>query len=211
MRYVFFYVVVGLIFNGVSLAMEQPQYEGAIKLASELLEKIKGESPVSLKEGNKFFGPVGQVPSLNVFLLEKLGYLNNYGTPVKKLPKYSPIGELLRMNKSLILPDGSYNEISFFPANRWSKNKKQVFQRNSKETIYVFVRMRMHINEISNQNERIICLEYNVEGKFFSDLSITVNGKSILSELGFSISDGKYGYPIIEITGDALTKIKQKM
>ena len=69
----------------------------------------------------------------------------------------------------------------------------------------------MHINEISNQNEKIICLEYNVEGKFFSDLSITVNGKSILSELGFSISDGKYGYPTIEITGDALNRIKQKM
>ena len=115
------------------------------------------------------------------------------------------------MNKSLILPDGSYNEVSFFPANRWSKNKKQVFQPNSKETIYVFVRMRMHINEISNQNEKIICLEYDVEGKFFSDLSITVNGKSILSELGFSISDGKYGYPTIEIADNTLNEIKQKM
>lgn len=58
MRYVFIYVVVGLIFNGVSLAMGQSQY------------------------------------------------LRN---PRKKMPKYSPIGELLRMNKSLILPDGNYN------------------------------------------------------------------------------------------------------
>ena len=57
MRYILFYVVVGLIFNSVSLAMEQPQYEGAIKLASELIEKIKGESPVTLKEGNKFLVP----------------------------------------------------------------------------------------------------------------------------------------------------------
>ena len=211
MRYLFIYVVVGLIFNGVSLAMGQPQYEEAIKLASELIEKINGENPVTLKEGNKFFGPIGQVPSLNVFLLEKLGYLNNYGTPVKKMPKYSPIGELLRMNKSLILPEGNYNEVSFFPSNRWSKNKNQVFQQKSKGTIYVFVRIRMYINEISSQNEKIICLEYNVEGKFFSDLSITVNGKSILSELGFSISDGKYGYPVIEITNNTLNKIKQKM
>ena len=192
------------------LAQEKPYFD-AVQLSSDFLEKLKADTPFTIKDGEKYFGPVGRIPSLNVFLLTQLGYLDNYGKPVKGLPKYSPLGELLRMNRKLFIQDGEYG-ISFFPSEEWFKYPDGNINRTTNEnTIFVFVRMGKNENEIDYFNERTICFDYNKLGNWFFVYGFTVDGKSILKRLGFYFKADKRSYPTIHIKNEVLDSLKQRL
>lgn len=199
-----------LIMSTSLLAQEKPYFD-AIQLSSDFLEKLKTDTPFTIKDGEKYFGPVGQIPSLNVFLLMELGYLDNYGKPVKKLPKYSPLGELLRMNRELFIQDGEYG-IFFFPSEEWFKYPDGNINRTaSKNTIFVFVRMGKNENDIDYFNERTICFDYNKIGNCFFVYGFTVDGKSILKRLGFYSKADKRSYPTIHIKNEVLASLRQHL
>lgn len=199
-----------LIMSASLLAQEKPYFD-AVQLSSDFLEKLKADTPFTIKDGEKYFGPVGRIPSLNVFLLTQLGYLDNYGKPVKGLPKYSPLGELLRMNRKLFIQDGEYG-ISFFPSEEWFKYPDGNINRTTNEnTIFVFVRMGKNENEIDYFNERTICFDYNKLGNWFFVYGFTVDGKSILKRLGFYFKADKRSYPTIHIKNEVLDSLKQRL
>lgn len=195
----------------VSLFGQEKDYYDAVELSSSFLEKLKADTPFTIKDGEKYFGPVGKMPSLNVFLLKELGYLDNYGRPIKELPKYSPLGELFRMNRKLFVQDGSYGT-SFFPSEEWFKYQDgKISKTTNKNTIFVFVRMAKNENEIDYSNERTICFDYNKLGNWFFVYEFTVNGKSILKELGFYSKVEKQSYPIMHIKKEVLDSLKQHL
>ena len=199
-----------LIMSTSLLAQEKPYFD-AVQLSSDFLEKLKADTPFTIKDGEKYFGPVGRMPSLNVFLLTQLGYLDNYGKPVKGLPKYSPLGELLRMNRKLFIQDGEYG-ISFFPSEEWFKYPDGNINRTTNEnTIFVFVRMGKNENDIDYFNERTICFDYNKLGNWFFVYGFTVDGKSILKRLGFYFKADKRSYPTIHIKNEVLDSLKQRL
>lgn len=182
----------------------------ATSLASELLTKLEQNTPFSAKDGEKFFGPVAPIPSLNVFLLLKLGYLNESGVQIKTLPKYSPLGELLRMNRTLFIIGGKTNQISFFPARELRKDittgKFDIYDKN---IIFIYIRMADRKNDVEFVNEKLLCFDYNINGNFFFTYGFSVNGESILKKMGFYIKKhDKYNYPIIEIRDDILANLK---
>lgn len=195
----------------ISMFAEEKKYSEAVELSSSFLEKLKADTPFTFKDGEKYFGPVGQIPSLNVFLLMELGYLDNYGKPVKELPKYSPLGELLRMNRELFIQDGEYG-ISFFPSEEWFKYRDGNINRTAnKNTIFVFVRMGKNENDIDYFNERTICFDYNKIGNCFFVYGFTVDGKSILKRLGFYSKSYKRSYPTIRIKNEVLASLRQHL
>ena len=199
-----------LIMSTSLLAQEKPYFD-AVQLSSDFLEKLKADTPFTIKDGEKYFGPVGRMPSLNVFLLTQLGYLDNYGKPVKGLPKYSPLGELLRMNRKLFIQDGEYG-ISFFPSEEWFKYPDGNINRTTNEnTIFVFVRMGKNENDIDYFNDRTICFDYNKLGNWFFVYGFTVDGKSILKRLGFYFKADKRSYPKIHIKNEVLDSLKQRL
>lgn len=194
------------------LAQEKPYFD-AIQLSSDFLEKLKADTPFTIKDGEKYFGPVGQIPSLNVFLLMELGYLDNYGKLVKKLPlpKYSPLGELLRMNRKLFIQDGEYG-ISFFPSEEWLKySDGNIDRTTNKNTIFVFVRMGKNENDIDYFNERTICFDYNKLGNWFFVYGFAVDGKSVLKRLGFYSKTDKLSYPTVHIKDEVLDSLRQHL
>lgn len=195
----------------VSLWAREKSYFDAVQLSSGFLEKLKADTPFTIKDGEKYFGPVGRIPSLNVFLLRELGYLDNYGNRIKELPKYSPLGELLRMHRNLFIQDGLY-DISFFPSEEWFKRPDgKVSYTTNKNTIFVFVRMGKNENETDYSNERTMCFDYNKLGNWFFVYEFTVNGKSILKELGFYSSTNKRSYPTIHIKNEVLDFLRQHL
>lgn len=206
-----FQIFTFVLIMSVSLFGQEKNYYDAVELSSSFLEKLKADTPFTIKDGEKYFGPVGQIPSLNVFLLKELGYLDNYGRPVKEMPKYSPLGELLRMNRKLFVQDGSYG-ISFFPSEEWFKHPDGKIGRTAnKNTIFVFVRMGRNENEIDYSNERTICFDYNKLGNWFFVDEFAVDGKSILKELGFYSKIDKRSYPTIHIRDEVLDSLRQHL
>lgn len=190
-------------------AETETEFTEAAKLASELLTKLEQNTPFSFKDGERFFGPVA-IPSLNVFLLQELGYLNGFGRPVRPLPKYSPFGELLRMNREIFIPSGKTARISFFPANELHKNHTTgKFGVCDKNEIFVHVRMCEKINDIEYSGEKLVCFDYSASEKFFFAYGFSVNGKSVLGELGFyTKKHDEYNYPIPAIKADVLANLK---
>ena len=192
---------------------EEKAYVDAASLASKLIVKLNENTPFTLKDGEKFFGPIASIPTLNIFLLQKLGYLDESGNPVKNLPKYSPLGELLRMNRGLFISDGEINQILFLPAKALRKGKDtDEFTIHGKNKIFVYIKMDYKKNDIEYINEKLLRFDYNVIGKFFFVYDFTVDGKSILEKLGFySKKHDKYNYPVIEIKDDVFTKLKMHL
>ena len=139
----------------------------ALRLSFELLDKLEANTPFTMQDGEKYFGPVGQIPSLNVFLLMELGVLDNYGNPVKPLPKYSPLGELVRMNRYLFIQKDEYTA-SFFPSEEWHKTADgELSKASSNTSVFIFVQLTQKENNIECQDRRILCFDYNKIGKFF--------------------------------------------
>lgn len=186
------------------------EFMTATLLADKLLTKLEQNTPFTIKEGEQFFGPTGSIPSLNVFLFQKLGYLNNAGAQIKTFPKYSPLGELLRMNRNLFIADGEINKVSFFPANELRKDiTANTFSIYDKNTIFVYIKMENQKNDIEFVDEKLLRFDYNIIGKFFFTYGFSINGKSILQKLGFfTKKHDKYNYPIIEIHDNVLEKLK---
>lgn len=186
------------------------EFTMAASLASEFLAKLEQDTPFTIKEGEKFFGPIAPIPSLNVFLLQKLGYLNGAGTQIKPLPKYSPLGELFRMNRALFLPEWKAAP-RFYSAREFINDSKNKFAICNKNAIFVYVKMFDMDGGIISSNEKLICFDYNTNGFFFV-WGFSVNGKSILKDLGFyTKKHDKYNYPVIEIQDGVLKALKARL
>lgn len=195
-----------------SLFGQEKSYMDALRLSFELLDKLEANTPFTMQDGEKYFGPVGQIPSLNVFLLMELGYLDNYGNPVKPLPKYSPLGELVRMNRCLFIQKDEYTA-SFFPSEEWYKTADGELSKASSNTnnVFIFVQLRQKENNVECSDRRILCFDYNKIGKFFYFYDFSVDGKSIPKSLGFYMKKDKYPYPTIHIKEDILESLKQHL
>lgn len=69
--------------------------------------------------------------------------------------------------------------------------------------------MREKLSDIEYSGERLVCFCYNASEKFFSDYELSVDGKSVLGELGFYTKNhAEYNYPVPAIKADVLAKLK---
>lgn len=67
-----------------------------IETAMTLFMKITGNDLFTYEDEIRFFGELGA--DVSILLLEKLGIIDATGDYMVEAPKYSPLGELLRMN-----------------------------------------------------------------------------------------------------------------
>lgn len=203
----FFILLFSLLVSVLSLSGQNP-YQDGLSLSSEFIEKLRANTPFTVEEGERFFGPVG-IPTLNVFLLQELGYLDNYGQLIKPLPKYSPFGELLRLNRHLFIEE-KINHTSFYASNKWFRMTADgSFVNDDKNTVFIFIEMRLRRNDIDNSDQKLISLDYNSEHKFFFFWDVTVNGKIVLPELGFYAMIDTYAK--VHIKKDILENLKKHL
>ena len=199
-----------LLFQSVVFGGSSNELFEAVSLTSDFLAKLDQNTPFRYEDGERFFGPAAPIPSLNVFLLQKLGYLNGAGIQTKPLPKYSPLGELLRINRALFISEGKSDQILFYPAYEFiMSNSPNKFSIDNKNTIFVYVKNYNRKNDIEFSNEKLLCFDYNSTGKFFFVYGFSVNGQSILKKLGFyAKKHDKYNYPVFEIQDNVLQELK---
>ena len=72
------------------------------KLAYAFLKRLTIEQPITTAEMNIFFH---ENNFLNNVLLWQLDYIDDSGKTLMPLPKYSPLGELFRLNRAKLIKD----------------------------------------------------------------------------------------------------------
>ena len=198
---------------GVFAHAQEASPSGALELSAGFLEKLKENTPFTMEDGERFFGPIGKIPSLNVFVLQELGYLNNLGEAVRPLPKYSPLGELLRAKRDLFLGGENAGTVNFLPAKAYYRdNASGGFAACDKNTWFVYVKISCAKKGGECAEQKLLQFDYNVVGKYFFVYGFTVNGKSVLPDLGFYFkNDAKYGYPVPGIKEDVLKSLAARL
>lgn len=86
-----------LILVGVSQVVMATNTPYAIELAHNFLKRLSVNKPITTSEMNEFFTDNN---ILNSTLLWQLDYIDEAGKYIKAKPKYSPLGELIRLNFS---------------------------------------------------------------------------------------------------------------
>ena len=162
---------------------EEMRMEG-MSLAMELIQKLEENTPFTIEDEIRFFG---KSPSFNLptMIYIQLGYMRGEGTLLKKLPKYSFYGELLRLNRKLILPASSGDVKELFASNSYSWLVDGKLIPRTGHYIHIFIYSYNIDNNFAYSDEHLICIPYNAIGKCLFE-PITINGKSIMRELGFS-------------------------
>ena len=155
-------------------AMEE---QNILQLAEYLINKITSGTPITFEDEKKIFGLNEISSELQERLLERLANIQE-GKPPKLI--YSPLCELIRINKTLFLEKEIKEKIISISHSSWkcSGNPKCVSGLN----IVVFVKLIY-----ADKDSLLIELSYNPFLKAFSpDLYIYKgNGRNLLLEIGF--------------------------
>ena len=155
-------------------AMEE---QNILQLAEYLINKITSGTPITFEDEKKIFGLNDISSELQERLLERLANIQE-GKPPKLI--YSPLCELIRINKTLFLEKEIKEKIISISHSSWkcSGNPKCVSGLN----IVVFVKLIY-----ADKDSLLIELSYNPFLKAFSpDFYIYKgNGRNLLLEIGF--------------------------
>lgn len=155
-------------------AMEE---QNILQLTEYLINKITSGTPITFEDEKKIFGLNDISSELQERLLERLANIQE-GKPPKLI--YSPLCELIRINKTLFLEKESKEKIISISHSSWkcSGNPKCVSGLN----IVVFVKLIY-----ADKDSLLIELSYNPFLKAFSpDFYIYKgNGRNLLLEIGF--------------------------
>ena len=155
-------------------AMEE---QNILQLAEYLVNKITSGTPITFEDEKKIFGLNDISSELQERLLERLANIQE-GKPPKLI--YSPLCELIRINKTLFLEKEIKEKIISISHSSWkcSGNPKCVSGLN----IVVFVKLIY-----ADKDSLLIELSYNPFLKAFSpDFYIYKgNGRNLLLEIGF--------------------------
>lgn len=155
-------------------AMEE---QNILQLAEYLINKITSGAPITFEDEKKIFGLNDISSELQERLLERLANIQE-GKPPKLI--YSPLCELIRINKTLFLEKEIKEKIISISHSLWkcSGNPKCVSGLN----IVVFVKLIY-----ADKDSLLIELSYNPFLKAFSpDFYIYKgNGRNLLLEIGF--------------------------
>ena len=190
---IFFCAVLGWnLVTGAESSSYDQACRDAVSLVHGLIEKLQSDTPFTAEEERRFFGDPVHMGDHNLIYCQ-MGYLSEYGKWLKSPPKYSPLGELLRLNRGLFLSGvdsrPSYvagagmrvNPIAGVKEKETGNNKISVM---TPHYIYVFVIYQRAKGEFSFSNEKLLCFRYNAGTRsLFGDIS--VDGKSIMEDLGF--------------------------
>lgn len=177
---------IGMVFN-FSYASngdleKNEDVDEAVFLFKDFLAKVEGGTPFSLAEGEKYFGSV-PLPNLRTSLLIQLGYISSRGEWLKPKPKNCPLGELIRMNKKMVLPSDDFGFRYLVGKFRFVKEDR--IRVRSFYNIYAQV-----ISEDQYSNDLIgmqyipsrVSAEQRKTGVLI--FPITINGKSIMDDMG---------------------------
>ncbi len=189
-----------LLFLSVTLAgcaaekapSHEAMCEAGIRLARELLEKLKADTPFTLEEERHFFGGPTDLNEPNLIYLQ-LGYVSPQKKLLKPLPKYSYFGELLRMNRDLFLNEarpaprylaGVTASIGKIANMKGEIIREDALRHDTDVWITVFVIYGEVRSEFSVTDEKLLRFNYNgVARVLFGRMA--VNGKTVMEELGF--------------------------
>lgn len=170
---------------GEKNSSEKQDIESAIYLFRDFISKIESETPFTFEEGLKYFGPIPTF-NLNTSLLIQLGYLSGKGEWLKPKPAYSPLGELIRSRKNLIFPENVMNAT-------YLVGKERYFEKNGSIAEGSFYRMFIQVYREDQSPGNLIGVEYVRKIPSYEPIDtsalkfpITVNGASIMEDLGFS-------------------------
>ena len=134
----------------------------AIKLVFALLEKLEKDTIFTSEDDLYFFGNTPYNPS-SQFLIQ-LGYLNGNGEILKKLPPYSFYGELLRLNRELLIENFKYK--LFYASTSYFINKKREIESNNMGFYLVCVETdKSFITVVYDSNLNILLPPIKVNGK----------------------------------------------
>ena len=117
------------------------------------------------------------------------------------------------MNRDLFIVKGKINRTIFVPSKPLCKDdESDLFKDYGNYTIFIFVKMDYKKSDLEYLNEKLLMFDYNTAGKFLFISALTINGKSILGELGFySKKHDKYDYTVIDIKDDIFSKLKSHL
>lgn len=149
--------------------------DDGVLLTRQFIEKLEANTPFTAADEVHFFGPVSSL-NLPRLLYTDFGYISQDARILKQMPTYSIYGELLRCNRTLLLPKSPATVLQFYA----SKN----YSGGTPHFITIFIVSHTKIDGFTYQNEKIVSIRYNGLAKALF-YPITVNGKSIMPDLGF--------------------------
>lgn len=162
-------------------------------LPIRFIRRTVSDRPVLYEEEIKFFSEL----SLHSFaILSELGYVDQAGKWQKPRPKYSPLLELIRMNRKKLW-DEDVEEMDYFDGEvRW--------YRNGREGKLLFGKLSCIILKSARGGGRtVVIFMHDTEVNRKMDFPITVNGRDAAEMLGFTYKNG-----VPQLEHDALQRLK---
>ena len=175
-----------------ALAFDSNREIKSMQLVNSLVIKLQKNTPFSYSDEEFYLGGL-----MGFTILSQLGYQDKAGRWLKSKPKYSYLGELLRLKRQLIIPPKKSSFNIYLSSNIiYGTNYTQKTygkEQNDKTFIYVT------LNWTSDSNEAFLCCTKNnymtITFKVFAPVSgykkliyfddILVNGKPLPYLLGF--------------------------
>lgn len=147
-----------------------------IELAEFFINKIKSDLPISLEDEAKIFGKIESYATLPNRLGKDLASLHSPGI-FESPQQYSPLCELLRLNRELFLPDIIAKTQVYISPSSWEySNISKKYGDSSGPYISVFIKL-IHAND----NTTLMQLSYNpIAHVFCPDFEIYRDGKNLL-------------------------------
>ena len=182
-------LIAALLWTAFFLAAAEP-------LPVQFIRSVRQDQPILYQEELKFFS---QLSLHSYVILYELGYVDNLGKWIKPRPKYSPLMELIRMNRE-VLWGKDIEKISYFTG------QTQWFC-NGKEGTLLFGALSCVILKSSDGSSRtVVIYRHNTRVNTQIDFPITVNGQDVSAMLGFVDKNG-----VPELKPDVLEKLKKHL
>ena len=159
--------------------------ETSIGLANKFVTKLRANTPFLYEDEVAFFG---ELTMYSYVILHKLGYVNDSGQWIKSKPKYSYLGELIRLNSNFILLENPKEEY-FFSGRPNYVTKDGLYEDDTFYAKIAFIQIQGFAQDGPVGNIRNIIIEYGIPKKKL-DFPILIDGKPLVEYLGF-IRDSK--------------------
>ena len=177
----------------LSLRAEEPLPISFIRTAMQT-------HPVPYEEEIKLFPEL----SLHSYvLLSQLGYVDSMGKWKKARPKFSPLLELIRINRATVWGTADVLKMEYFTGDvKW--------YRDGREGDRMFYKLSCVILSFSqDESKTVVFTMHNTEMNRKIDFPITVNGKNLARMLGFVYKDGEEGVP--QLDPSVLARLKDHL
>jgi len=167
--------------QGVFGSDKEYDTDAAIALANSFVAKLRADTPFLYEDELVYFG--GSLFLHSYVILNKLGYMDEKGQWLKPKPKYSYLGELIRLNSALILLDNPKKEYYF------TGMSKTVTSTGLSDTVLIariaFVQEKNSAPNGFVGQAKSVVFGYSTPQKKL-DLPLIADGKSVLECVGFT-------------------------